>query len=155
MLKFGQCVDEWPNVLAPRLRIDGALLLRACGGTTLLLLGVAAQEVHCPQHVDNPPVFRQQVMLGHQSPSNNGDVDARAKILVEAAALGFVRSNLLPTPVLDLFRNAIEVLHSRELALALRSTAHDAMGGRQWRQWRQQLRRRRRRGGKLKAVWWC
>jgi hypothetical protein len=30
---------------------------------------------------------------------------------------------------LDLFRNAIEVLHSRELALALRSTAHGAMGG--------------------------
>jgi hypothetical protein len=55
---------------------------------------------------------------------------------------------------LDLFRNAIEVLHSRELALALRSTAHDAMGGRQWRQWRQQSRRRRR-VGKLKAVWWC
>lgn len=153
MLKFGQGVDEWPNVLAPRLRVDGALLLCACCGTTLLLLGVAAQEVHCPQHVDNPPVFRQQVMLGHQSPSNNGDVDARAKILVEAAALGFVRSNLLPTPVLDLFRNAIEVLHSRELALALRWTAHDAMGGRQWRQWRQQSRRRR--GGKLKAVWWC
>ena len=128
MLKFGQCVDEWPNVLAPRLRVDGALLLCACCGTTLLLLG-AAQEVHCPQHVDNSTVFGQQVMLRQQSPSNNGNIDARAKILMEASALGFFNSNLLPTPVLDLFRNAIEVLHSRELALALRSTAHDAMGG--------------------------
>ena len=129
ILKFVQCVDVRPNVLPPRLQVNGTLLLCACCGTTLLLLGVAAQEVHCPQHVDNPTVFGQQVMLCQQSPSNNGDVDTRAKILVEAASLGFVSSNLLPTPVLDLFRNAIEVLHSRELALALRSTAHDAMGG--------------------------
>ena len=132
MLKFGQCIDVWPNVLPLCLWVDGTLLLCACCGTTLLLLGVAAQEVHCPQHVDNPAVFGQQVMFRQQSPSNNGDVDARAKILVKAAALGFVGSDLLPTPVLDLFRNVIEVLHSRELTLALRwSTAHDGSDGRE------------------------
>ena len=131
MLKFVQCVDVCPYVLPPCLRINGTLLLCACCGTTLLLLGVAAQEVHCPQHVDNRTVFGKQVMLGQQPPSNNGDVDARAKILVEAAALGFVGSDLLPTPVLDLFCNAIEVLHSRELTLALQwSTAHDGSDGR-------------------------
>ena len=71
MLKFSQCVDVRPNVLPPHLRVDGTLLLCACCGTTLLL-GVAAQEVHCPQHVDNPIIFGQQVMLHQQSPSNNG-----------------------------------------------------------------------------------
>ena len=132
MLKFSRCVDVRPYILPSCLRVDGTLFLCACCCTTLLLLLVAAQEVHCPQYVDNPTIFGQQVMLRQQSPSNNGDVDAHAKILMEAAALGFIRSDLLPTPVLDLIHNAIEVLHSCELTLALQwLTAHDGSNGRE------------------------
>ena len=99
--------------------------------TSFLLLGVATEEVHCPEKVrDNRP-FWKQVVLGEECPRDDAHVHPDTKEVTEASIFSLGGIDLLPRPVLNVLGHHVELVNGGDvpLTLGLRRLKHGVVGG--------------------------